>query len=113
MRLKFTFAEDYSITDAYFDGLDGYEPITSLKEALNMMKIENPAVSFSDDFRNGVYGDVSGEERRQMRNTVKCISSLWQYKDVPEGISAQYEMSVLMLLINAVELISRLNARPG
>ena len=85
--------------------------MSDMKEALNMLKIENPAVSFSNDFRNGVYGDVSEEERQLMRDTVKCISSLWQYKDVPEGISAQHEMSVLLPLINAVELVNRLYAQ--
>ncbi len=111
MELVFDFDEGCSMTSVRFDGLDGCEPVTSVKEALGMMKIKNPAVSFSYDAMNGLYNDVSDEEYQQMLDTVKCVSSLWQHKDAPEGSSAQYEMNVLTLLSNAIELVSELNTR--
>jgi len=75
-----------------------------------MMKIKNPAASFSYDVMNGLY-DVSDEEYERMLDTVKCVSSLWQYNDALAGSSAQYEMNALTQLTNAIELISELNTR--
>ncbi len=111
MELVYEFDQNGAMTDAHFEGLDGCEQVSSVKEALSLMKIRNPAVSFSEGAKAGVYNDVPDEEYQPMFQAVKCVSSLWRYKDAPEGSPNQLEMNALMLLANAVELVSRLNAQ--
>lgn len=113
MELTYAFNKNCCIANVSLDGLDGCEQVASVKEALNMMKIKNPAITFADHAKAGMYNDVSDEDYQRMLNTVKCVSSLWQYRDAPEDTRPKSEMNALMLLVNAVELISRLNAQSG
>lgn len=106
MKMTYYFDEDACLKDVEFDGLTGREYVTSTKDALNVMKIKNPAIDFSDDVKRGVYDDVSDEEYKEMLETVKCMKDLWHYPGDPKD-RIQSEMNVLMLLANAIELISR------
>lgn len=106
MKMMYCFNDDTSLDQVMFDGLTGREYVTSTKDALNVMKIKNPAMDFCADAKAGVYDDVSDEAYQQMLQTIKCVKNLWHCPGDPED-SAKPEMSVLMLLANAIELVSR------
>lgn len=112
MELSYEMCEDGSVINARFEGLNGCEHITSVKQALTMLKVQNPAVDFANAAKAGMYDAVSDEEYARMLSAVECISLLWRYDgDEPADKSTRAEMNVLMLLANAIELISRQNVR--
>lgn len=110
MELAYKFAQDGTISNVHFEGLDGCEPVRSVKEALDLMRIVNPAVAFAEDTRAGRYNDVSDEDYKLMLDAVKCVSSLWQYQGAMPDKKKEFQMNPLMLLANAVELLSQLDA---
>ncbi len=107
MEVTYRFSDDFSMEDVVFEGLSGLEYVTSTKDALNVMKLRNPAVDFSRNAKEGVYDELSDDEYQQALDTIKCISDLWRYPGESGEDSAKYEMNVLSLLANAIELISR------
>ena len=107
MEVTYRFSDDFSVEDVVFEGLSGLEYVTSTKDALNVMKLRNPAVDFSRNAKEGVYDELSDDEYQQALDTIKCISDLWRYPGESGEDSAKYEMNVLSLLANAIELISR------
>ena len=109
MELIFDFDDRQGIVNARFDGLDGSESVTSVKDALCLLKIRNPAKAFAEDVRSGEYNDVSDTEYGRMLETVKFISSLWCYTDESREALQKYEMNALMLLANAIEALSQFN----
>ena len=109
MELPYRFTDDSSLADVVFMGLTGREYVTSTKDALNVMKIKNPAVDFQECLKAGDFNDVPDEEYKQMLDTIKCIKDLWRYPDEPADSQTQYDMNILALLANAIELISRQN----
>lgn len=110
MTMDFKFDEYGSLEHITFRGLNGCETVRDLKNALELLKIENPLRSFQDRVRAGEFDNTPDDEYEQITSTMKFVSSLWRYPDVPEGESTQSEMNVLMLLANAVEAASKLNA---
>ena len=109
MELKYDVTDDGKIVHARFNGLDGCEHVTSVKQALELLQVENPAVIFTQDAKNGVYDHISDKEYYRMLSAVEAISLLWRYEgDQPKDKSTQPSLNVLMLLANAVELISRM-----
>ena len=112
MELSYEIHEDGSVINARFEGLNGCERVTSVKQALNVMKVENPAVRFARDAKAGMYDNMSDEEYVRMLRAVECISMLWRCDgDEPADKSTRTEMNALMLLANAIETISRQNVR--
>ena len=111
LKVEYEFAPDKSVTDVSFSGLNGRERVTSTKEALNVMMVTNPVVDFSQKAKDGEYDDVSDDEYYQMLDTIKRVGSLWRHPDTGEDSTPLSEMNVLTLLANAIELISRQNAR--
>ncbi|MDE7172491.1 MAG: hypothetical protein K2O11_11565 [Oscillospiraceae bacterium] len=109
MELLFDFDSHQGIINVHFHGLDGTEPVTSIKEALNLLKIRNPAKTFSEAVRNGAYNDVPDAEYKRMLETIKYISSMWCYMDEPGEAPQKGEMNALMLLANAIEALSQFN----
>lgn len=97
MKMNYSFTEDFCMENVSFEGLSGQEFAGSLKEALGMLKIENPVAGLREDLKKRRYKE---EELEPVLEAVKGISSLW---DNPE-------MNVLMLLAAAFELISRQQA---
>lgn len=113
MELLYEMRKDGSVVNARFEGLSGCERVTSVKQALNMLKVQNPAVGFTKAVKAGMYDNVSDEEYERMLSAVERISLLWHYDgDEPADKSTRSEMNVLMLLANAIEMISRQNVRP-
>lgn len=108
MELVYDVADDGSIVNARFEGRTGSEPVTSLKQALGLLQVKNPAVVFTQDAKDGVYDHVPDRDYYRMLNAVDTISVLWRYEgDQPEGKSTRPSLNVLMLLANAIELIGR------
>lgn len=109
MELLFDFDSSQGIANVEFHGLDGTESVTSVKDALRLLKIKNPAVNFADAVKSGAYNDVSDAEYKRMLDTMTFISDLWRYPDTPPEAKTEYEMNALTLLANAIEALSRLN----
>lgn len=110
MEMRYRVNEnDYSLENVTFAGLTGHEYVVSTKDALNVMKIQNPATQFSADAKAGYYDKFSDEEYEEILAAIKCVSSLWHYPGEPKDCQAQYEMNILTLLANAIELISQQN----
>ncbi len=107
VKIKYRFNNEYSVEDVIFDGLNGREYVTSTKDALNVMKIENPAVDFTEDVKAGHYDDLTDEEYQQALDMIKCISKLWRCPGEPEETASRYDMNILSLLANAIEMIGR------
>lgn len=97
MKMNYSFTKNFRMEDVSFEGLSGQEFAGSLKEALGILKIEDPVVSLREDIKKGRYKD---EELEPVIEVVKLISSLWD----------DTEMNVLMLLAASFELISRMHA---
>ena len=110
MDMLFDFDQYQGITNVRFDGLDGSESVTSVKDALNRMKVRNPATTFAEAVRQGAYDKTTDEEYTRMLATVEYLSSVWRYTDEPGEAPPKYEMNALMLLANALERLSQLNA---
>ncbi len=106
MELSYEVAGDGSLTNIRFDGLDGRECVSSVKEALGVLKITNPAVTFTAHCKTGLYDNISDAEYDRLLKTIEYVSLLWQYGDNPDGGSTEYAMNPLMLLANAIEMIS-------
>ncbi|MBD5097986.1 MAG: hypothetical protein HDT35_00205 [Clostridiales bacterium] len=109
MDLLFDFDNHQGIINVRFDGLIGLERVTSVKEALGLLKIRNPAINFSKAARGGAYDDMTDEAYKRMLDTVKFISSMWCYMDEPGEAPQRSEMNALMLLANAIEALSQFN----
>ena len=110
MELRDSFDSRQALINVRFDGLDGLERVASVKEALGLLKIRNPAKTFSEAMYSGAYNDVPDAEYKRMLETVKFISSMWCYMDEPGEAPPKYEMNALMLLANAIEALSQFNA---
>lgn len=74
MKMNYRFTEDFCMEDVSFEGLSGKEFAGSLKEALSILKVENPAVDLLEDLKKGCYKDGELEPALE---AVKLISSLW------------------------------------
>lgn len=110
MTMDFQYDEYGRLEHITFQGLNGCEPVRDLKNALELLKIENPLRSFQDRVRAGEFDNTPDDEYEQIASTMRFVSSLWRYPDAQEGEPTQNEMNVLMLLANAVEAASKLNA---
>lgn len=107
MKMNYSFTKDFCMKDVTFEGLSGQEFAGSLKEALGILKIENPAVGLREDLKKGRYND---EELEPVIEAVRLISSIWQDPERGSSPKGEEEMNILMLLAAAFEMISRLHA---
>ncbi len=105
MKMNYRFTEDFCMEDVSFEGLSGQEFAGSLKEALGILKIENPVAGLREDIKKGRYKD---EELESVLEVMKRISSLWHNPKKQSSSKEEGEMNVLMLLAAAFELISRM-----
>ncbi len=102
MKLSYTFNKDGAIRDVEFTGCTGAEAVDNVKEALKVLRLENPGPAFYELVKRGDYNEVPDEEYYQVLATVKCLSRLFRYPDDPKDASARGEMNVLILLANAL-----------
>ena len=109
--MKMDFQYDYgSLKHIAFEGLNGCESVRDLKNALELLKIENPKRTFQARVRAGEFDDTPEDEYRQIVSAVEFLATLWRYPDAQAGELAQPAMNVLMLLANAIEMCSKQNA---
>ena len=112
MELKYDVNTDSSISNVHFNGLDGCERVTSLKQALEVLQIENPAVGFTRSAKSGLYDHISDAEYYRMLSVVERIALLWRYDDdKPPDKSTQQSLNALTLLANAITMIGQLHAQ--
>ena len=111
MDLIFDFDQRQGLTNVRFEGLDGTESVTSLKQALSLLKIRHPAVTFREAEERMEYNDATDAEYKRMLETVKFIGSMWRYPDDPGESPEQHEMGALMLLAAAIEALSMFNVQ--
>ncbi len=102
MKLSYAFDPDGTIRDVEFTGCTGTERVDTVKEALQVLRLENPGPAFYELVKRGDYNDVPDEEYHQTLMTVKCLSRLFRYPDDPRDAMARREMNVLILLANAL-----------
>ena len=67
------------------NGLNGCETVRDMKNALELLKIENPKRTFQERVRAGEFDDTSEDEYRQIVDAVEFIATLWRYPDVKVG----------------------------
>lgn len=109
MELKYDVNSDGIIVNAQFHGLTGCERTTSVKQALGLLQVENPAVTFTRAAKAGLYDRTPDKEYYRMLSAVEAISLLWRYEgDQPEGKSTQPSMNALTLLAHAIVMISQM-----
>ena len=109
MNLEYKTGRDFLLSDIRFDSsLTGCEDVTSTKPALELMKIRNPSTAFTNDAKRGAFDHLDETEYKALLDMVACICRLWKYPDeeLPDGKSTRPELNPLMLLANAIELIS-------
>ncbi len=109
MKLSFTFQEDATIRDVEFTGCTGLEQVSSVKEALRFLRLDNPASAFCEAVKQGDYNDISDEEYDRLLGTVKCLFQLFRYPDDPQDAPPRREMNVLILLANALTRLVELD----
>ncbi len=110
MVMDWKFNEDGSLEHITFQGLNGNEFTGNAKSALELLKIESPAIAFANRVKAGEYDSMLDDEYDRIYKAVGFLSSLWHYPDAKEGDLKQCEMNVLMLLANALETVSRQQA---
>lgn len=110
MVMDWKFNDDGSMEQITFKGLNGNEFTGNVKNALELLKIENPAAAFANRVKTGEYDNMPNDEYDNIYKAVDFMASLWRYPDAQEGDLKQCEMNVLMLLANALETVSRQQA---
>lgn len=109
MKLSYTFNKDGTIRDVEFTGCTGAEPVGNVKEALQVLRLENPHSDFCESVKRGDYNAVSDEEYYRVLATVKCLDRLFRYPDAPGDAFPRREMNVLLLLANALTRVVELD----
>lgn len=110
MYLTYDFNDHQAIVNARFVGLDGTESVSSVKGALELLRVRNPAVLFAEAVKRGKFNDVSDAEYQRMLRTVEVLSALWHNPGETRKDQQKYEMNALTLLANALEALSWLSA---
>lgn len=112
MELQYDVTSDGSIANVRFDGLDGCERVTSVKQALTVMQVDNPAIGFTRNAKAGLYDRISDTDYYRMLATVERIALLWRYDDdQPPDKSTQQSLNALTLLANAISMIGQMHAQ--
>lgn len=110
MKMDFQYDNYGSLEHITFEGLNGCESVRDMKNALELLKIENPKRTFQERVRAGEFDATPEDEYKQIVDAVDFVATLWRYPDAKVGELAQPEMNVLMLLANAIEMCSKQNA---
>lgn len=110
MVIEYELNENGCMEHINFTGLNGNEFTGNIKSALELLKIESPAVTFAAHVKAGEYDDTPNDEYDRIVNAVDFMASLWCYPDERESDFKQGELNVLMLLANALETVSRQQA---
>ncbi len=79
--MNFKYDEYGSLEHITFQGLNGCEPVRDLKNALELLKIENPKRTFQDRVKAGEFDNTSDDGYEQIVDAVDFAASLWRYPD--------------------------------
>lgn len=102
MTLELTLAPDFTAEALCFDGLTGMERVANVKEALNVLRVQNPAIAFIQAVKDGEYNDMSDEDYKQTLESFKSITGLFHHPDKPGDASHERELNLIELLHNAL-----------
>lgn len=109
MKLSYKFNPDATIREVEFTGCHGLERAGTLKEALGILQIENPAPSFMQEARAGMFHSTPYAQLDRYATTIGHISWLFRYPNEPLTSPPRPQMNALALLANAITEIARLN----
>lgn len=105
MELKFDYSESGRVINLRFEGLTGCEQVSSVKEALNVMQIKNPAIAFTQDVRAGLFDSMPEQAFEQMLGDVGRVARLWRNLEEQTDKPTRQQINPLALLLNAMETI--------
>lgn len=108
MKLSYKFNPDATIREVEFTGCHGLERAGTLKEALGILQIENPAPSFMQEARAGMFHSTPYTQLDRYATTIGHISRLFRYPNEPLTSPPRPQMNALALLANAITEIARL-----
>lgn len=106
MKLMYRFDENQNMTGLWLSGLDGCEGVASAKDALKLMRIQNPLINFVTDAKNGAYDHLTDEEFAKVKDTIKWLGELWHHRGETTLAS---DINPIALLLNAIDTINTLN----
>lgn len=100
MELKYEFDSCGELTNIILTGLDGFEHVSSIKEAVETMIITNPSKSFSLNYKLACYVNKPTNMIEQQAAVANTLSTLWKRLDEPDKTCS--EMNIAMLLVNSL-----------
>ena len=109
MTMSYEVNPDFTLRDIGFIGCTGLERVSNVKEALGILRLENPAIAFTEAAKAGKFNEMSDEEYHQLLSTFKCVADLFRYPDDPADAKNQPQMNILTLLSNAITKLVQLH----
>lgn len=102
MQVKYNFVpESDELYKIRFEGMKGTEHCATVKDALRLLQIENPAASFANNMKRGMYDCTPDRFIARDAAVTNYISELWHQEDDDEMIKF---VNVLTLLANSLAL---------
>lgn len=109
LKLKYTYTpaekcgEDVTVT---LEGFDGWEHVSSLKAAVELMAVENPCKSFARKMKSGEYDNMPEDDIAKEAVIANTLDALWRYPGEEENTSLG-TLNIVMLAANALSLIAK------
>lgn len=100
MELKYEYDKNGNLSNIVLLGVNGFEAVSSVKEAVEMMAIKNTARSFTINYRLGGYANMSKEDIEKEAAVANILAELWRRLDEPDVM--QTELNIAMLLVNSL-----------
>lgn len=102
MQIKFSFIPDSDeLHKIKFEGMKGSECCSTVKDALRLLQIENPAAVFAANYKRGMYDCTPDRFIARDAAVINYISELWHQEDDGEMIKF---VNVVTLLANSLAL---------
>ncbi|MCR5390198.1 MAG: hypothetical protein K6E77_05545 [Lachnospiraceae bacterium] len=113
INLNFDIDENDNVTHIVLDTHEytGSERASTLKGALDDLKIQNPCTTFARKMNSGYYeaSNMPEDTVTQIAEVTNYLSELWQFSDkrvrYPEGQDLEPYMNPLHILENALNLL--------
>lgn len=102
MQIKYSFVpESDELYKIKFEGMKGTEHCATVKDALRLLQIENPSVTFSNNMKRGMYDCTPDRFIARDATVTNFISELWHQEEDNEMIKF---VNVVTLLANSLAL---------
>lgn len=109
MQIKYSFVPDSDeLNKIRFEGMKGSEHCATVKDALRLLQIENPAAVFAANMKRGMYDCTPDRFIFREAAVTNYISELWHYDEDEEMLK---DLNVLTLLANSLALNIKLARR--